>query len=50
MQLFRTPVDGNGNAIGAAVLVNTLKNTAGGIVPIADIFQSDPTVSRPPVR
>jgi hypothetical protein len=48
VQLFRTPVDMNGSPITAqTVLVNTLTNTAGGAVPIADINQSDQTLKTP---
>ena len=37
VQLFRTPVDPHGNPTGPTVLANTLTNTAGGIVAIADV-------------
>ena len=48
VQLFRTPVDSSGTLITAqAVLVNTLTNTAGGAVPIADINQSNSTLKTP---
>ena len=53
VQLFRTQVDANGNPVsgplGMPVLVNTLTNTAGGIVAIADINLSTATLTTPGV-
>src|SRR5262249_37214549 len=44
VQLFRTLLDSNGNIVGQPVLVNTLFNKLHGVVPIADINQSNPSL------
>ena len=44
VQLFRTSFDANGNPTGLPVLVNTVLSPSGGVIRVADITPTDPTM------
>ena len=44
VQLWRAPVDPTTGLVGASVLVHSLVNTSGGIVPISDVNTADSTI------